>query len=190
MSVSLTHSLKVNVQICIHTSSWTEHKRQRRHNTRGCALKLLLIFIHLWRAVLSQGLAQICDGVKSWPAEVNKSFAIDVSGLEFLLLSLNTWIAAWTSAEVVSKKSKRSFFQILWSAGEDNFIPLKSTYKLRVHYKLPCLTCLVDLLWSSLTWENIIKYFLFPRTTFFQTPIKTWCSKQFFQGYTESLWQS
>lgn len=120
-----SHILKLSVQLCIHTSSWGEHKRQRGHNTRGCALKLYRIFIHLRRAVLSQGLALICDRVKSWPAEVNKSFAIDISGLEFLLLSLDTWIAAWTSAEVVSKKSKCIFLEILRSAGEDNSILLK-----------------------------------------------------------------
>lgn len=60
--VSLTYLLKVNVQICIHTSSWREHKRQRQHSTRGCVLKLFLLFIYLWRAVLSEGLAQIWQG--------------------------------------------------------------------------------------------------------------------------------
>lgn len=91
-----SHILKGSVQLCIHISFCREHKRQR------CALKWLFIFIHLQRAVLSQVLAQICAGVKSGPGEVSESFTIDVSGLEFFLLSSDTWIAAWTSAEVVS----------------------------------------------------------------------------------------
>lgn len=125
-----SHILKGGFQLWIHTSSWREHKRQRWYIS---ICSKMLIFFPWKRAVLSERLAQIYGRVKSWPTEVNKSFAADISKLEFLLLPFEIWKVAWTSAKVGSNKLKCSFLEIFRFAAEGNLILLQIPQKLGVH---------------------------------------------------------